>query len=161
LSHEFAVIVLDVNMPVMDGFKVARLVRGHPRMERTPIIFVTGVHVSELDHLKGYEVGAIDYICVPIVPEILTIREKLGSDASGAPSHCSECLRARRRPDPLDVGRPPGPHRQALQRVATGEVCAEPALESLIPPMTDRSAAPFPPRQPIAIAIIARVMAAS
>jgi signal transduction histidine kinase len=71
LKQEFAVILLDVHMPGMDGFEVARLVREHPRMERTPIIFVTGVHVSELDRLKGYEVGAIDYIAVPVVPEIL------------------------------------------------------------------------------------------
>jgi len=71
LAQEFAVIVLDVHMPEMDGFEVARLVRGHPRMERTPIIFVTGVNVSEFDRMKGYEVGAIDYISVPVVPEIL------------------------------------------------------------------------------------------
>jgi PAS domain S-box-containing protein len=71
LVNEFAVIVLDVNMPEMDGFEVARIVRGHPRMERIPIIFVTGVNVSELDRMKGYEVGAIDYISVPVVPEIL------------------------------------------------------------------------------------------
>ena len=58
-------------MPEMDGFEVARLVREHPRMERTPIIFVTAVNVSELDRLKGYELGAIDYIAVPVVPEIL------------------------------------------------------------------------------------------
>ncbi len=55
----------------MDGFETARMIREHPRFERTPIIFVTGVHVSELDSLRGYEVGAIDYISVPIVPEIL------------------------------------------------------------------------------------------
>jgi PAS domain S-box-containing protein len=71
LKQEFAVIVLDVNMPGMDGFEVARLIREHPRLERTPIIFVTGVNVTELDRLKGYEVGAIDYISIPIVPEIL------------------------------------------------------------------------------------------
>ena len=71
LEQEFAAILLDVNMPEMDGFEVARLVREHPRMERTPIIFVTAVNVSELDRLKGYELGAIDYIAVPIVPEIL------------------------------------------------------------------------------------------
>ena len=71
LEQEFAVILLDVNMPGMDGFEVARAIREHPRLERTPIIFVTGVHVSELDRLKGYEVGAIDYIAVPVVPEIL------------------------------------------------------------------------------------------
>jgi PAS domain S-box-containing protein len=71
LKDDFAVLLLDVNMPGMDGFEVARLVREHPRLERTPIIFVTAINVSELDRLRGYEVGAIDYISVPIVPEIL------------------------------------------------------------------------------------------
>jgi PAS domain S-box-containing protein len=71
LKQEFAVLVLDVNMPGMDGFELARLIREHPRLERTPIIFVTGVNVTDLDRLKGYEVGAIDYISIPIVPEIL------------------------------------------------------------------------------------------
>jgi signal transduction histidine kinase len=71
LEQEFAAILLDVNMPEMDGFEVARLVREHPRLERTPIIFVTAVNVSELDRLKGYELGAIDYIAVPVVQEIL------------------------------------------------------------------------------------------
>lgn len=71
LSQEFALILLDVNMPEMDGFETARMIREHPRWERTPIIFVTGVNVSNLDQLKGYEVGAIDYISVPVVPEIL------------------------------------------------------------------------------------------
>src|ERR1700722_15543037 len=66
LKEEFAVILLDVNIPVMDGFELARLIREHPRFERTPIIFVTGVAVTELDHLKGYEVGAIDYLQVPV-----------------------------------------------------------------------------------------------
>jgi len=71
LRETFAVIVLDVNMPGMDGFELARLIREHPRLERTPIIFATGVNVTDLDRLKGYEVGAIDYISIPIVPEIL------------------------------------------------------------------------------------------
>ena len=71
LQQQFAVILLDVNMPGMDGFEVARAVREHPRLERVPIIFVTGMHLTELDQLKGYEVGAIDYIAVPVVPEVL------------------------------------------------------------------------------------------
>ena len=71
LVQQFAVILLDVQMPDIDGFEVARLVRQHPRLERMPIIFVTGVNVGELDVLRGYEVGAIDYIAVPVVPEIL------------------------------------------------------------------------------------------
>lgn len=71
LKQEFAAILLDVHMPEMDGFELAQMIREHPRLEKTPIIFVTGIHVSELDRLKGYEVGAIDYISVPVVPEIL------------------------------------------------------------------------------------------
>jgi PAS domain S-box-containing protein len=71
LRHEFAVVLLDVQMPDIDGFEVARLVREHPRLERMPIIFVTGEHISAMDQLRGYEVGAIDYIAVPVVPEIL------------------------------------------------------------------------------------------
>jgi PAS domain S-box-containing protein len=71
LKKEFAAILLDVEMPEMDGFELARLIREHPRLEKTPIIFVTGVHISELDRLKGYEVGAIDYIAVPVIAEIL------------------------------------------------------------------------------------------
>jgi PAS domain S-box-containing protein len=71
LKLDFAVVLLDVNMPGMDGFEVARLMRERPRLENTPIIFVTGAEISILDHLKGYEVGAIDYISLPVVPEIL------------------------------------------------------------------------------------------
>jgi PAS domain S-box-containing protein len=71
LTQSFAVIVLDVSMPQMDGFETARIIRGHPRFEQTPIIFVTGVNVDELDALRAYEAGAIDYISVPIVPAIL------------------------------------------------------------------------------------------
>jgi signal transduction histidine kinase len=71
MRDEFAVVLLDVSMPDMDGFEAARLIHEHPRFERTPIIFVTGVHMSELDRLKGYKVGAVDYVAIPVVPEIL------------------------------------------------------------------------------------------
>jgi signal transduction histidine kinase len=71
MREEFAVVLMDVSMPDMDGFEAARLIHEHPRFERTPIIFVTGVHVSELDHLKGYKLGAVDYVSIPVVPEIL------------------------------------------------------------------------------------------
>jgi signal transduction histidine kinase len=71
MEREFAVILLDVSMPGMDGFEAARMIHGHPRFESTPIIFVTGIHLSELDRLKGYEVGAVDYVYVPVVPAIL------------------------------------------------------------------------------------------
>jgi signal transduction histidine kinase len=71
MDEEFAVILLDVNMPDMDGFETASLIHQHPRFEKTPIIFVSAVNVSEFDRLRGYELGAVDYVMVPIIPEIL------------------------------------------------------------------------------------------
>lgn len=71
MDDEFAVILLDVSMPGMDGFETAHMIHQHPRFENTPIIFVTGVHVGELDRLQGYRLGAIDYVQVPVIPDIL------------------------------------------------------------------------------------------
>jgi len=71
MKQDFAVVLLDVKMPGMDGFETAALIHDHPRFETTPIIFVTGVHVTEFDRLKGYKAGAIDYVYIPVVPEIL------------------------------------------------------------------------------------------
>jgi len=68
---EFAAILLDVSMPGMDGFETARRIRENPVFGNTPIIFVTGVHLTDLDRLRGYEMGAADYVYVPVVPEIL------------------------------------------------------------------------------------------
>lgn len=71
LESEVATILLDVSMPGMDGFETAALIRGHPRSAQTPIIFVTGVHLTDVDRLRGYEMGAVDYVSVPVIPEIL------------------------------------------------------------------------------------------
>ena len=71
MEQECAVILLDVNMPDMDGFETASVIHQHPRFEKTPIIFVTAVNVSELDRMHGYKLGAVDYVTVPIIPEIL------------------------------------------------------------------------------------------
>jgi two-component system, sensor histidine kinase and response regulator len=76
LQHDFAVILLDVNMPDMDGFELAELIRQRPKFENTPIIFITGYSHSEIDRLKGYSLGAVDFIFLPVVPEIL--RAKVG-----------------------------------------------------------------------------------
>jgi CheY-like chemotaxis protein len=75
LDQDFAVILLDVNMPEMNGFETAALVRQHPRAGRTPIIFITAFS-DEVQAARGYELGAVDYILSPVVPEIL--RTKVG-----------------------------------------------------------------------------------
>jgi len=71
MDDEYAVILLDVNMPGMDGFETASLIHQHPRFEKTPIIFVTALNVSDMDRLRGYKLGAVDFVAVPIIPEIL------------------------------------------------------------------------------------------
>jgi PAS domain S-box-containing protein len=71
IRDEYAVILLDVNMQGMDGFETAALIHQHPRFERTPIIFVTAYLVNEMDRLRGYELGAVDYVLIPVIPQIL------------------------------------------------------------------------------------------
>src|SRR6266446_5159471 len=76
LQQDFAAILLDVNMPAMDGFETAALIRQRPRSETTPIIFISAVNDTETHVSRGYSLGAVDYILTPVVPEIL--RAKMG-----------------------------------------------------------------------------------
>jgi signal transduction histidine kinase len=71
LGQDFAVILLDVNMPVLDGFETASIIRSRPRSENLPIIFITAERLSDDARLKGYELGAVDYILSPVLPQIL------------------------------------------------------------------------------------------
>src|SRR4051812_34671925 len=71
MRTDIAVILVDVCMPELDGFELASMVRNHPRFEKTAIILVSGVLVEDIDRLRGYNSGAVDYVSVPIVPEIL------------------------------------------------------------------------------------------
>jgi CheY-like chemotaxis protein len=71
LHQDFSVILLDVNMPGMDGFETAALIRQRPRTELTPIIFVSAINDNENHVSRGYSLGAVDYISTPIIPEIL------------------------------------------------------------------------------------------
>jgi signal transduction histidine kinase len=71
LRQEFAVVLLDVRMPVMDGFETAQLIRQRPRSELTPIIFVTALGQAETDMGRGYDLGAVDFVFAPVVPAIL------------------------------------------------------------------------------------------
>ena len=71
LRQDFAVILLDVRMPVMDGFETAQLIRQRPRSELTPIIFVTALDRAETDMGRGYDLGAVDFVFAPVVPAIM------------------------------------------------------------------------------------------
>jgi PAS domain S-box-containing protein len=77
LKSDVAVILVDVCMPELDGFELARMIREHPRFQKTAIIFISAVHLAESDFLKGYEAGAVDYISVPVVPELLRAKVRV------------------------------------------------------------------------------------
>ena len=65
LKNEVAVILVDVCMPELDGFELAAMIREHPRFQKTAMIFISAIQVSDIDRLRGYEMGAVDYVPVP------------------------------------------------------------------------------------------------
>jgi PAS domain S-box-containing protein len=71
LKTDIAIVLMDVSMPEIDGFELADIIHQHPRYQKTAIIFISAVHLTDLDQLKGYERGAVDYISVPVIPELL------------------------------------------------------------------------------------------
>ena len=80
LKQDVAVIVMDVCMPELDGFELASLIRRHPRYQKTAIIHVSAVNLTDLDRVKGYDSGAVDYVSVPVVPEVLRAKVKVFAD---------------------------------------------------------------------------------
>jgi signal transduction histidine kinase len=80
LKTDVAVVLMDVSMPELDGFELADLIRQHPRFQETAIIFISAVHLTDLDRLKAYQRGAVDYISVPIVPELLRAKVSVFAD---------------------------------------------------------------------------------
>jgi PAS domain S-box-containing protein len=77
LKNEVAVILVDVCMPDLDGFELAAMIREHPRFQKTAMIFISAIQVSDIDRLRGYEMGAVDYVPVPVVPEVLRAKIKV------------------------------------------------------------------------------------
>jgi PAS domain S-box-containing protein len=80
LREEIGVVLTDVSMPDLDGFELARMIRDHPRYRRTSIIFCSAIHMSDQDRLMGYQCGAVDYVSVPVVPEILRAKVAVFAD---------------------------------------------------------------------------------
>ena len=80
LKNDIAVVLMDVSMPEIDGFELADMIRQHPRFQKTAIIFISAVHLTDLDRLKGYQRGAVDYISVPVIPELLRAKVSVFAD---------------------------------------------------------------------------------
>src|SRR6266571_4097880 len=77
LRSDVAVVLIDVCMPDLDGFELAAMIREHPRFQKTAIIFVSAIQVTDLDLLRGYAAGAVDYVPVPIIPDLLRAKVRV------------------------------------------------------------------------------------
>ena len=77
LRNEVAVVLVDVCMPDLDGFQLAQMIREHPRFQNTAMIFISAIHLSDVDRLRGYAMGAVDYVPVPVIPEVLRAKVKV------------------------------------------------------------------------------------
>jgi signal transduction histidine kinase len=80
LKHDIAVVLIDVQMPELNGFELAAMIREHPRFQHIALIFVSAIHLSDIDRIKGYESGGVDYVPVPVVPEVLRAKVRVFSD---------------------------------------------------------------------------------
>jgi PAS domain S-box-containing protein len=80
LRHDIAVILVDVCMPELDGFQLAAMIREHPRFQKTAIIFISAIHLTDVDRLRAYEMGAVDYVPVPVIPEVLRAKVRIFSE---------------------------------------------------------------------------------
>src|SRR6202521_5288190 len=77
LKKDIAVVLIDVCMPELDGFQLAAMIREHPRFQQTAIIFISAIHLTDVDRVRGYEMGAVDYVPVPVIPEVLKAKIKI------------------------------------------------------------------------------------
>jgi len=77
LKTEVAIVLVDVCMPDLDGFQLAAMIRDHPRFQKTAIIFISAVLLSDMDRVRGFEMGAVDYVPVPVIPEVLRAKVKI------------------------------------------------------------------------------------
>ncbi|MGB7190466.1 MAG: PAS domain S-box protein [Acidobacteriaceae bacterium] len=80
LRNEIAIILMDVSMPELNGFELAEMIHQHPRFQKIAILFISAVHLTDFDRIKGYQRGAMDYISVPVVPELLKAKVALFAD---------------------------------------------------------------------------------
>jgi signal transduction histidine kinase/ActR/RegA family two-component response regulator len=80
LKNEIALVLIDVCMPDLDGFELAAMIREHPRFQTTAIIFVSAIMMTYPDQLRGYQLGGVDYVPVPVVPELLRAKVKVFVD---------------------------------------------------------------------------------
>src|SRR6202163_4618832 len=77
LKNEVAVVLIDVCMPELDGFQLAAMLREHPRFRETAIIFISAILLTDVDRIRGYAMGAVDYVPVPVIPDVLRAKVRV------------------------------------------------------------------------------------
>jgi two-component sensor histidine kinase/DNA-binding response OmpR family regulator len=77
LKNDVAIVLIDVCMPELDGFQLAAMIREHPRFQKTAIIFISAIQIGDVDRVRGYELGAVDYVPVPVIPEVLQAKVRV------------------------------------------------------------------------------------
>src|SRR5437764_11218372 len=77
LKNDVAVVLIDVCMPELDGFQLAAMIREHPRFQKTAIIFISAIHLTDVDRMRAFEMGAVDYVPVPVTPEVLRAKVRI------------------------------------------------------------------------------------
>jgi PAS domain S-box-containing protein len=77
LKNDISIVLVDVCMPDLDGFELASMIRDHPRYSKVSMIFISAIQVSDIDRLRGYEIGGVDYVPVPVVPEVLRAKVRV------------------------------------------------------------------------------------
>ena len=113
-ENDFAVVLIDVFMPELDGFELAAMIREHPRFQRTAIIFVSAIQLTDLDLLRGYAAGAVDYVPVPVVPDLCAPR------SGQMPIRvCLGWLQQKRGLRLIELARDPA-HRRLVDRISIG-----------------------------------------
>jgi CheY-like chemotaxis protein len=97
LKNDVAVVLIDVYMPDIDGFQLAAMIRNHPRFEKTALIFISAILLTDVDRLRGYEMGAVDYVPVPVIPEVLRAKVRSSSSCIARPDSSSSSTANSRR----------------------------------------------------------------
>ena len=143
LKQDIAVILVDVCMPELDGFQLAAMIREHPRFQQTAIIFISAIHLTDVDRLRAYEMGAVDYVPVPVIPEVLRAKVRIFAELYRKTRQLEQLNRELERRVAERTARAGGLERTAGAKRAAPQPCAGRRADGIVG-MGSASMATFP-----------------